>query len=234
MIFIVSKRQSHQSGLKIRDGSAVQLQPMKRISRCLFNGLAVLSLLLCVGMVLLWIRSTHQMDSVCYRSSVVGPMHTRTLYSVSTTPGSIEICKGPQDFALDTPAGNEGSVGLFFSSCKWYIFKYPSHTSYLTDIHASVSISGPPTHGVLGFGREIRDDAGDMTRWISPHHSWRVSIPIWFFTALFGALPITVFLPKLRRRRFDRLGLCVVCGYDLRATPERCPECGMARLRRES
>lgn len=58
----------------------------------------------------------------------------------------------------------------------------------------------------------------------------RASAPMWSITAAWALLPLMwttlqVGTRKLARKRGD-LHLCRTCGYDLRATPDRCPECG--------
>jgi hypothetical protein len=64
--------------------------------------------------------------------------------------------------------------------------------------------------------------AGTIRRWaavVAPHsHLLLVT----------GAYPAWWAAKTWRRRRRDRVGLCRACGYDLRATPGRCPECGTA------
>ena len=57
----------------------------------------------------------------------------------------------------------------------------------------------------------------------------QVIVPLWFTAWLF-AMPPGLWLRRYRRRR-DRIrrGLCLRCGYDLRASPDACPECGFSR-----
>jgi len=60
---------------------------------------------------------------------------------------------------------------------------------------------------------------------------WRVVAPHWFLVAVAALLPVRWWQFRKRSFRKARLasaGLCSACGYDLRVTPERCPECGLA------
>jgi hypothetical protein len=53
-----------------------------------------------------------------------------------------------------------------------------------------------------------------------------VAIPSWFLTLLFAILPARDASKQIRGRIRYGEGLCPQCGYDLRASRDRCPECG--------
>jgi hypothetical protein len=50
-------------------------------------------------------------------------------------------------------------------------------------------------------------------------------LPLWLPVLVFGVLPARRVLRRRRDRNRRRAGHCPACGYDLRATPGRCPEC---------
>lgn len=71
---------------------------------------------------------------------------------------------------------------------------------------------------VLGFG--VFAVPGEWNR------AGEVAMPYWAIIglAMLPTLPVAARYFRLRRRQ--RGGLCLTCGYDLRASKEQCPECG--------
>jgi hypothetical protein len=104
---------------------------------------------------------------------------------------------------------------------------------------------GLSCHTHASFGELVfTSDLVDMRRWHGAGFSmisarsrsnpkaWfgGIMLPYWFIELPLIPLP-ALWARQARqrhvRRRRMRLGLCLNCGYDLRATPDRCPECGM-------
>ncbi len=54
---------------------------------------------------------------------------------------------------------------------------------------------------------------------------WGLKLPLWIPTLAFAIGSISFIVIPLCRKR-TKLGLCLRCGYDLRTSKERCPECG--------
>jgi hypothetical protein len=79
--------------------------------------------------------------------------------------------------------------------------------------------SAPWTQG------SITKDGVVVQQWV---HS-QGSIPLAWMLAAIVAITVVVFAGRAHRQSRQRRrasGLCIACGYDLRATPGRCPECG--------
>jgi hypothetical protein len=68
------------------------------------------------------------------------------------------------------------------------------------------------TWGNFGFGYE------------NDGRSRRLTIPYYALTLLPGVFALWLSRRMLRKR--SSASVCPSCGYDLRATPDRCPECG--------
>jgi len=82
--------------------------------------------------------------------------------------------------------------------------------------------------GSAGLKYQINGHPGYMV--YPAGHRYEVAVPLWLPMALVMILPgyCLLSMPKRRRLLRQRNRLCVRCGYDLRASTGRCPECGTA------
>ena len=187
----------------------MNIQPVCRI---LFYFAATFSLLLCIATVLLWMRGRSIRDSICWVST--NPPYTRTDVT--------------------------SNLGIIFSNCTELSRVSPSASRGTTFAHWTDQVDDRIRAGHRdayarstwhGFaGRYCRDDpsaphgTGAGTAWQLRYY-W--CLPHWFLVVITALLPVAAANRLLRKRRTPA-GHCIACGYDCRATPDRCPECGIA------
>jgi hypothetical protein len=77
-----------------------------------------------------------------------------------------------------------------------------------------------PQHKYMGVGYHSYDDQGygGITHGLYVSYAW--------FVGILMILPVLYTIRWVRRRHHVEKGMCAHCGYDLRASPDRCPECG--------
>ena len=175
---------------------------MRAVTRSLLNVLTALSLLLCVAAGGLWRRSENVREEYRYArpSWAVGLDSHRgsfVFYQLSGGPYSMAPGFSRADRTQDrTPPFDAGVL---------------QRNGYAAAVYA---------WGGFGFVDATGAAAGFRQRYLT--------LPAWAICAATVILPARAALrgAGVRRRLRRARGLCPGCGYDLRATPDRCPECG--------
>jgi len=193
------------------------------VKRRAFNIVSALSLLLCVAVAVLWVRSYWASDAIYvmrWEDEEQLTFFTQDVLVVGR--GGVGFSRRVESgdrgtFRNDVEAGSKAR-GWAIHSPQWLRreAKYPQFHVLSTDV---------PTW--FHWRRWAR---GDFKGRPGTQYWYDLIVPLWCLVLPFAVAPLLWMNGWRRRRRRNRRGLCPSCGYDLRATLERCPECGMAKV----
>jgi len=118
------------------------------------------------------------------------------------------------------------SIGLLVATA-WFLSSFAglyveSHQGMVVVQVSFPSTTAAPNRDYVLPGLRVSTFSIDLTS--TPHRAYMVGARYWFVLACCGVAPAAWLL--VTRRRMPHAGTCTRCGYDLRATPDRCPECG--------
>ena len=182
------------------------------MKRVLFNILAAASVLLFAAVVVIW--------AATYRTGRVGTFRRdeSTVRFICSHGGKLELAVQTlvPPVAGFRYAADIGTYGRLAILCEGYTAAATTFAPH----HAQ--------EGALGFGKSRyrgRFVVGPgLTRYAAEARAYFV--PYWALLLLAASAPWVVARRRYRVYRRSRRGECIACGYDLRATPGRCPECG--------
>jgi hypothetical protein len=190
---------------------------MKRLRQPLFYGATAMSLLLCVATLAIWVRSYWVNEWFKYQRLDAANCRW-TGYTLVSDQGRIYLSYGP--FVFSTPAGATQYAGQGNEQAGFFHLRLTPKPRDFEAFQASF-------WNRRGFALVLEKQLNLQWSYGSYSDEFdRALIPDWFITLvlIFISLPgVISFRRKLLR---ETHGLSTKCGYDLRATPERCPECG--------
>jgi hypothetical protein len=189
------------------------------MKRRLLNLLTALSLLLCVTTCVLWVRSYFVFDAL---GGCVGETPTSaTCVQALSNRGAISLRRFDLTLtgAAAPPPGYRLRDGLQFDVGQKQRWTRGDPFRWGQDRFRYL----------LGFGRHdgtyFRRPLQNVTM---VERDRGITLPHWLPMLIAAGAPALWCGRSRRRRARRRAGLCKACGYDLRATPGRCPECGAA------
>jgi len=184
------------------------------VNRLIFNLLALISLLLCVAISLVCIRSYWFDDAFFWVNGDYEPVVHRDCLTIIVARGGVEISRIHKEWHSTFNEGN--TLGHFLVHTRGSGSDYPHHVQDDREPKPTVNLWND------GFGYVyFRDASNRIQDVIFPLAI--ICVPALFCPALWIRRVV-------KRRRRAKVGLFPNCGYDLRATHDRCPECGTVRV----